>query len=259
MKQIKQNPFLRWSLDCKDWERKRKVLAVKDNLEDNWDYMNCDRYSRDCPGLVSTRHGERGRVDTYDLFTDCSYATGIGCENWSRVIAPIDFKVLEETVKSKVNDPELRAHLNCLPAIRNDPVAQKLEWFFNDVKAPYRIDYAMDLPMHVICREPSYDDKLILRGIAGAYTRLATRTMKQEEYEFLSNANFEGFSDECLKEIREERKQKSEEEKRKTTFLAGGLRAVDNGRSVTYHDGKGGHWCFVKQTEDGKTKDNFIS
>jgi|GEM_PF-6185789 len=182
--QTKQNPF-------RKWEYKEGMIGQR--ISNNWDSMNTPlspHYSVKCPSKLTTRHCRVGEIDLGTLMTECFYNVGFAGAS-STSLGPVDFRELEKAFIANY-DLDKRSHLATLPSIVSDPVAQKLIGIFERIRSKSgEIWYGCDLPFNDF--KVSHEDKKVLEKISDAYWGLCTRTMKQDEYEFLANASYNQF------------------------------------------------------------------
>ena len=193
MTKTKNNPYREYALA----QELYRIDKIRDGLSEVWDFMNEEHLFRVEPAsLVTTLEGTSGTVSLWNLVSNVSYATGIGAENFSYALAPVNFEEVEFGIKKSCKDFERRGHLVCLPTIRKDPVAIKLEQFFDFMCQRYPIAsfHPFGLPVNTVPLAPW--DESVLRNIAQSYRRLVLRTMKEKEYEHLAKISYEEFVDE---------------------------------------------------------------
>jgi len=166
MKQNKENPFRAYLARKGDartdedalfdscFEEEGKLARAR-TLAINWDYMNQPKNN---DGFQVYRSIERNPDWEMDITLQNKY----------------------KQIIDAVSNPEERTRLKCLGDIANDPVAQKLENYRATV---------VGRAFSSIGQRLTDEDLIQIYGIEAAYERLATRTMKHDEYEFLDKSD----------------------------------------------------------------------
>ena len=192
----KKNPYHEYIHNI-PWEGYDKIAKIARGLINNWDFINSNHPERTkIKGLVFKEYSGEGDVSLFNLLTYYSYSTGMGSENFSEVLVPVNFDKLEVAMRNDCEDPDRRSWLNCLPSVRSDRGIKKLEDFFQMVLRSHGfIIPGFGLPTNLF--EVNLEEKGVLCQIAKYYKKIVQRSLPIEEYNFLQDdkTNYQSFLD----------------------------------------------------------------